>query len=113
MPDIVLPDCARRGPELLPDEHDRGPDLAPAEHAVDLTFFRLSTIVVLFLLVVLVGGAAVAGTLLGRWLRTRPEPVHQPVGAVQAALLGLVGLVLAFGLTMAVGRYDTRRAILV
>jgi hypothetical protein len=32
---------------------------------------------------------------------------------VQAALLGLVGLVLAFGLTMAVGRYDNRRAIVV
>ena len=80
---------------------------------MDLTFFRLSTFVVMLLLVALVGGAAAAGTLLGRWLRTRPEPIHQPVGAVQGALLGLVGLVLAFGLTMAVGRYDTRRAIVV
>jgi hypothetical protein len=35
------------------------------------------------------------------------------VGAVQAALLGLIGLVLAFGLTMAVGRYDNRRAVVV
>jgi hypothetical protein len=81
--------------------------------AVHLTFFRLSTLVVALLLVALVGGAAAAGTLLGRWLRTRPEPNHQPVGAVQAALLGLVGLILAFGLTMAVGRYDNRRAIVV
>jgi hypothetical protein len=32
---------------------------------------------------------------------------------VQATLLGLVGLLLAFGLTMAVGRYDNRRAIVV
>ena len=32
---------------------------------------------------------------------------------VQAALLGLVALILAFGLTMAVGRYDSRRAAVV
>lgn len=80
---------------------------------MNLTFFRLSTLVVALVLVALVGGAAAAGTLLGRWLRTRPEPIHQPVGAIQAALLGLVGLILAFGLTMAVGRYDNRRAIVV
>jgi hypothetical protein len=80
---------------------------------VDLTFFRIGTLVLTLVLVVLVGGAALVGTVIGRWLRTRPEPNHQPVGAVQAALLGLIGLVLAFGLTMAVGRYDTRRAIVV
>jgi hypothetical protein len=80
---------------------------------VDLAFFRLSTLAVLLLLVLVVGGAAVLGTIVGRRLRERPDPVHQPVGAVQAALLGLVGLVLAFGLTMAVGRYDNRRAIVV
>lgn len=81
--------------------------------AVHLTLFRLSTLVVTLLLVALVGGAAAIGTLLGRRLRTRPEPIHQPVGAAQGALLGLVGLVLAFGLTMAVGRYDNRRATVV
>jgi hypothetical protein len=80
---------------------------------VDLTFFRMSTLVLVLLLVLLVGGAAAAGTILGRWLRARPETNHQPVGVVQAALLGLIGLVLAFGLTMAVGRYDNRRAIVV
>jgi hypothetical protein len=80
---------------------------------VDLTFFRLSTWVVLAVLVLLVGGAAALGTLVGRRLRARPETRHEPVGVVQAALLGLVGLVLAFGLTMAVGRYDNRRAIVV
>ena len=80
---------------------------------MDLTFFRMSTLVLVLFLVLLVGGAAAAGTILGRWLRTRPEPNHQPVGVVQAALLGLIGLVLAFGLTMAVGRYDNRRAIVV
>ena len=32
---------------------------------------------------------------------------------MQGTLLGLVGLLLAFGLTMAVGRYDNRRALVV
>jgi len=64
-------------------------------------------------LAALVGGAAAVGTVVGRRLRSRAEAHHQSVGTVQATLLGLVGLVLAFGLTMAVGRYDNRRAILV
>jgi hypothetical protein len=53
------------------------------------------------------------GTIVGRRVRDRPGVRHEPVGVVQGALLGLVGLLLAFGLTMAVGRYDTRRALLV
>jgi hypothetical protein len=80
---------------------------------VDLTFFRMSTLVLALALALLVGGAATVGTIVGRRLRARPEPNHVPVGVVQAALLGLIGLVLAFGLTMAVGRYDNRRAIVV
>ncbi|HZM39205.1 MAG TPA: hypothetical protein VFB94_08820 [Acidimicrobiales bacterium] len=80
---------------------------------MDLTLFHMSTLAVVVLLVLLVGGAAAVGTVAGRWLRERPETVHQPVGVVQGALLGLIGLVLAFGLTMAVGRYDNRRAIVV
>ncbi len=75
--------------------------------------FRMSTLGVAAVLVLLVGGAAAVGTIIGRWLRGRPETVHQPVGVVQGALLGLVGPVPAFGLTMAVGRYDNRRAIVV
>jgi hypothetical protein len=48
----------------------------------------------------------------------RPRPpdasgLREPFAALQAALLGLVGLVLAFGLAMAVGRYETRRAAVV
>jgi hypothetical protein len=76
-------------------------------------FFRLSTWALVFVLVAMIGGAAAVGTVIGRRLRSRAEAHHQSVGTVQATLLGLVGLVLAFGLTMAVGRYDNRRAILV
>jgi hypothetical protein len=76
-------------------------------------FFWMDTATLAVVLVAIVGGAAVVGTMIGRRMRGRPDTRHEPVGVVQAALLGLVGLLLAFGLTMAVGRYDNRRSILV
>jgi hypothetical protein len=76
-------------------------------------FFRMSTLTLAVVLCVIVGGTVAIGTLAGRRLRDRPGVRHEPVGVVQGALLGLVGLLLAFGLTMAVGRYDARRAVLV
>jgi hypothetical protein len=51
--------------------------------------------------------------LLGRRLREHHETLREPFGALQGALLGLVGLILAFGLTLAVGRYEDRRAAVV
>jgi hypothetical protein len=53
------------------------------------------------------------GLLLGRQLRHRSQHLREPFGVLQAALLGLVGLVLAFGLALAVGRYEDRRASVV
>jgi hypothetical protein len=85
-----------------------GPDCDSA-----VMFFRMSTVTLAVVLVVIVGGAAAVGTVIGRRIRTRPDAGHESVGVVQATLLGLVGLLLAFGLTMAVGRYDNRRAIVV
>ena len=73
-------------------------------------FFRLSSVVLALVVVAIVGGAAAIGTALGRRRRRRQEVEHQSFGVVQGALLGLVGLLLAFGLTMSVSRYDTRRA---
>src|SRR4029077_7998156 len=35
--------------------------------------------------------------------------LREPFGVLQGALLGVVGLILAFGLTLAVGRYQDRR----
>jgi hypothetical protein len=46
-------------------------------------------------------------------LRAHADALREPFGVLQAALLGLVALLLAFGLTMAVGRYDARRAAVV
>ncbi len=62
---------------------------------------------------VVVFGCTVAGIALGRYLRERGESIREPLGVVQAALIGFVALILAFGLTMAVGRYDARRAAVV
>ena len=50
------------------------------------------------------------GALAGRYVRTHSDTYREPIGAVQGALLGLVGLILAFGLSLAVGRYQDRRA---
>jgi hypothetical protein len=64
-------------------------------------------------LLAIVLGTTGLGLLLGYRLRHRAEHLREPFGVLQAALLGLVGLVLAFGLALAVGRYESRRAAVV
>jgi hypothetical protein len=76
-------------------------------------FFSLPTPALVMVIVISVFGAAAGGWLLGRRLRSQPTAHHEPAGVVHGAVLGLVGLLLAFGLSMAVGRYDARRALLV
>ena len=58
-------------------------------------------------------GTTLLGVAAGRRLREHADSLREPFGVLQAALLGLVALLLAFGLTMAVGRYDARRAAVV
>jgi len=55
-------------------------------------------------------GATLLGAFLGRRVRHLSDSLKEPFGILQAALLGLVGLLLAFGLSLAVARYETRRA---
>ncbi len=76
-------------------------------------FFRLSSFELGLLIFGVVLGMTVLGVVAGRRLRDKADILREPVGVVQAALLGLVALILAFGLTMAVGRYDSRRAAVV
>jgi hypothetical protein len=76
-------------------------------------FFRLSSLELGLILFIVVFGATAVGLVLGRVLRHRSEYLREPFGVLQAALLGLVGLVLAFGLALAVGRYEARRAAVV
>ena len=76
-------------------------------------FFRLSSLELGLVVFGIVVGATLLGWLAGHALRTHHATLKEPFGALQAALLGLVALVLAFGLSMAVGRFDARRAAVV
>jgi hypothetical protein len=76
-------------------------------------FFRLSTLELGLILFAVILGATGLGLLAARFARHRSEHLREPLGVLQAALLGLVGLVLAFGLALAVGRYESRRAAVV
>jgi hypothetical protein len=55
-------------------------------------------------------GATGLGILLGHRVRHLSDSLKEPFGILQGALLGLVGLLLAFGLSLAVSRYEDRRA---
>jgi hypothetical protein len=76
-------------------------------------FFRLSDWELALIIFAVVFGATVIGLIIGRYLRQHKESLREPFGVLQAALLGLVGLILAFGLTLAVGRYEQRRTTVV
>jgi hypothetical protein len=65
------------------------------------------------LLGVVVLGATALGVFLGRRVHHLSETLKEPFGVLQAALLGVVGLILAFGLSLAVTRYDNRRDAIV
>jgi hypothetical protein len=76
-------------------------------------FFSLDTWHLGLIIFAVVGGGCVVGVLVGRYLRRHSDHYREGIGALQGALLGLVGLILAFGLSLAVGRYQDRRAELV
>ena len=76
-------------------------------------FFALSSVVLALALLAVMVGAAGCGLLVGRSLRESRESVSEPFGVLQGTLLGFMALILAFGLSLAVGRYDTRRQAVV
>jgi hypothetical protein len=73
-------------------------------------FFGLATWVLAIVVAAMMAAATVAGLVLGRRLATRSDDLREPFGILQAALIGFMGLILAFGLSLAVGRYEDRRA---
>jgi hypothetical protein len=73
-------------------------------------FFSLDTWQLALIVFGVIGGGCAVGVLIGRYLRRHSDHYREGIGALQGALLGLVGLVLAFGLSLAVGRYQDRRA---
>lgn len=75
--------------------------------------FQLPSPVLMVVLVVIIVGAALGGLLVGRSRREHHHGLKESSGVIQGALLGFMGLVLAFGLSLALGRYEDRRAAVV
>jgi hypothetical protein len=73
-------------------------------------FYSLSSWELGILIFAVIGGASAVGVVVGRYARRQPDSYREPIGVLQGALLGVVGLILAFGLSLAVGRYQDRRA---
>src|SRR6476619_6440822 len=80
---------------------------------LDAMFFSLSSWELALIIFAVVAGVAGVGVLRGKRMRHRHELLREPFGALQGALLGVVGLILAFGLSLALGRYEDRRAAVV
>jgi hypothetical protein len=76
-------------------------------------FFSYPIWAVIVIVFGIVGAATLAGSATGRYLREHQDALREPFGVLQGALLGVVGLILAFGLTLAVGRHENRRAAVV
>lgn len=76
-------------------------------------FFNLSSVLLGVLLAAIIIGSAGAGLWVGHSLRESRETVSESFGVLQSALLGFMALILAFGLSLAVGRYQDRRGAVV
>jgi hypothetical protein len=75
-----------------------------------MLFFRLTSFELGIMLFGVLLGATLLGALIGRRARHRSDTLKESFGTLQGALLGIVGLLLAFGLSLAVSRYESRRA---
>jgi hypothetical protein len=73
-------------------------------------FFSLSSWALALILVVAIIGTTTACLVAGHRLRRKGDALREPFGVLQGATLGIVGLLLAFGLSLAIGRYEARRA---
>jgi hypothetical protein len=91
-----------------PDADDAAAPGLP--EAPGIVFFELTSLELGVLLFAVVVGAAGLGAYLGHHNRHLSDGLKEPFGILQGALLGLVGLLLAFGLSLAVTRYESRRA---
>jgi hypothetical protein len=100
-------------PALRDDPATDGRVTGMREEGSATLFFELSTWALGVLLFGVVLGATLVGLLLGGRLRHLSDSLKEPFAVLQAALLGVVGLLLAFGLALAVDRYEARRAALV
>jgi hypothetical protein len=76
--------------------------------------YRVSSWVACTILFVLMLAATQVGFLIGRRVRAREGPEDaSPTTTIQAAVLGLLALLLGFSFSMAMTRYDTRKRLVV
>jgi hypothetical protein len=78
-----------------------------------VVLFRLSSPALIAVLLLVIVGSALGGLFVGRSRREHHHGLKESSGVLQGALLGFMGLVLAFGLSLALGRYEDRRAAVV
>ena len=71
-----------------------------------MIFFRLTSWELGLLFFAVIFGATGLGVFLGHRVRHLSDTLKEPFGVLQAALLGVVALLLAFGLSLAVSRYE-------
>src|SRR3954463_10935910 len=82
----------------------------PRTRVASILFFELTSFELGVLLFGVLLGATALGAFLGRRVRHRSDTLKETFGVLQGELLGLVGLLLSFGLSLAVSRYENRRA---
>lgn len=75
--------------------------------------FELPTWVLALVLVGVIFGATALGALIGRRVKHLSESLSESFGILQGAMLGVVGLILAFGLSLSLSRYEDRRTAIV
>lgn len=75
--------------------------------------FRLSTLELFLLIAGTLLGSSGVGFAAGRWSSHHSKTLHESFGVVQAALITLVALIIAFGLSMSVARFEARRIAVV
>ena len=88
-------------------------DAGDPASSIGLVLFDAPTWLLALIIVAVVFGATLFGLLIGGRSRHLAENLGEPLGVLQGALLGVVGLILAFGLSLALSRYEDRRATVV
>jgi hypothetical protein len=75
-------------------------------------FYRTNEVVINWLFFALMLTATETGFRLGRKIETRtPENVKSQISTVEAAILGILALLLGFTVSMAVSRFETRKQL--
>ena len=78
-----------------------------------LAFYLTDHWLIALAMVGVLSAASEIGFRVGARKRDMPESYRSLISGISAAMLGLLGLLLAFTLAMAIGRFDARREVVV